>query len=262
VALAQALPLLALPLTALVFGLIVTRSWNVAHEPPTAAKAEIAVQPAHIGEIRHVAVEGLKVRMAPVDGAPVLTLLDRFTTVEVTRTLASADWVAVRTPSGIDGFVETRSLYAGSGARFKSQWCADHTGAPPLPGEVLTRRVGGDHRLLIHNDHRRDAVVKLKTLTGATVAAIFVPATFHIGVGGLPEGTYRIEFATGTGYSRGCGLFTADMQAMVMPMTLTFKYLPPTATRSLTAIAEIWLDPPEGAPQPLPLSADRFATDE
>jgi hypothetical protein len=261
--LAQALPLLALPVTALVFALIASRSWwDPVRDQPVSTTASIAVQPARIGEIRHVALEGLKLRMAPVDGAPVLTLLDRFTTVEVTSGTASPDWVAVRTPSGIDGFVETRALYAGSGSRFKTEWCADNTGAAPIPGEVLSRRVSGDHRLLIHNDRRRDAVVKLKSLTGSTVMTVFVPATFHIGVSGIPEGTYRIEFATGGNYSRGCGLFIDEMQSMVMPVTVTFKYLAPTANRSMSAIAEIWLDPPAGTAPPLPLSPDRFAADE
>lgn len=257
--LAQALPLAALPLTLAVFVLIATRPWD----QPVSTSSNIAVRPPNVGDIRHVAVEGLKVRMAPAAGAPVLTLLDRFTSVEVTHETESAEWVKVRTPAGIDGFVETRSLYAGSGTRFKSQWCSEHRGAPPAAGEILTRRVTGDHRLLVHNEGRRDGVVKLKTLAGNTVTSFYVPATYHIGIGGIPEGTYRIEFATGTHYSRGCSLFLDDMQAMVMPVTLTFKYISPGSSRSLTSIAEISLAPTSDDPvQPQPLSADRFAADD
>lgn len=257
--LAQFLPLAALPVTAAVFALIATRPWD----QPVSTTASIAMRQANVGEIRHVAVEGLKVRMAPAAGSPVLTLLDRFTTVEVADETHSAEWVRIRTPSGIDGFVETRSLYAGSGARFKSQWCAENRGGPVSAGEVLTRRVSGDHRLLVHNEGRRDGVVKLKTLAGHTVTSFYVPATYHIGIGGIPEGTYRIEFATGTRYSRGCGVFLDDMQAALLPVTLTFKYISPGTARSLTSIAEISLAPaPDDPVQPQPLAADRFAADD
>ena len=257
--LAQALPLVALPVTVAVFFLIATRPWD----QPVSTSGSIAMRPPAIGEIRHVAVEGLKVRLAAGPGSPVVTLLDRFTTVEVTGETESPEWVRIRTPGGVDGFVEARSLYAGSGTRFKSQWCAEHSGALPSPGEVLTRRVTGDHRLLVHNEGRRDGVVKLKTLAGNTVATIYVPATYHIGVGGIPEGTYRIEFATGSRYSRGCGVFLDEMQAMLLPVTLTFKYTTPGNTRSLTSIAEISLAPAADDPvQPQPLSPDRFAADD
>jgi len=257
--LAQALPLLALPVTIAIFALIATRPWD----QPVSTVAPIAIHPASVGEIRHVAIDGLKLRMAPLPGAPVLTLLDRFTTVEVNAATASPDWVGVRTPAGIEGYVETRALYAGSGARFKTEWCTDNRGAPPTAGEILTRRVSGDHRLLVHNDGRRDGVVKLKTLAGSTVLSVYVPATFHIGVGGIPDGTYRIEYATGTRYSRGCALFIDEMQASVLPMTVTFHYQSPTANRSLTNIAEVWLSPQSGSgPRPLPLPPDRFAADD
>ena len=257
--LAQALPLVALPVTVAVFVLIATRPWD----QPVSTSGSIAMRPPAVGEIRHVAVEGLKVRQAPALGTSVLTLLDRFTTVEVTSDTNSPEWVRIRTPSGVDGFVETRSLYAGPGSRFKSQWCTDNAGALPAAGEILTRRVTGDHRLLVHNDGRRDGVVKLKTLAGNTVTAFYVPATYHIGIGDIPEGTYRIEFATGARYSRGCGIFLDDMQAMVLPVTLTFKYVSPSSPRSLTSIAEVSLSPaPDDPVQPQPLSPDRFAADD
>jgi hypothetical protein len=257
--LAQGLPLLALPVTVGVFALIATKPWD----QPVSTSAPIAMLPARSGEIRHVAVESLKVRMAPLAGAPVLTLLDRFTTVEVAADPADPEWVKVRTPSGIDGYVETRSLYAGSGGRFKTQWCSENRGGIPSAGEILTRRVSGDHRLLVHNEGRRDGVVKLKTLAGNTVTAFYVPATYHIGIGGIPDGTYRIEFATGTHYSRGCGIFLDEMQASVLPVTLTFKYLSAGSVRSLTKIAEISLYPaPDDPVQPQPLSAERFAADD
>jgi len=255
----QALPLLALPLTLAMFAVIALRPW----EPPPSTAATITLPPARVGEMRHVAVDGLKLREAPLPRAPVLTLLDRFTPVEITATPEDLDWVGVRSTAGIEGFVETRLLYAGSGERFRTAWCRDHRGVPPSPGEVLSHPVGGEHRLLLHNDGRRDGVVKLKTLAGATVLSVYVPATFHIGVGGIPDGTYRVEYATGELFSRGCGLFLTEMRASVLPLTVTFRYQSPTAPRSLDHLAEIWLNPRHDSDSPLlPLAPDRFAADE
>jgi hypothetical protein len=258
---AQLLPLVALPLTLGVFGLIAAKPW----EQPVSTTGSIAMKPAAVGEIRHVAIEELKVRTAAGPGAPVLTLLDRFATVEVIADTVSPEWVQVRTPGGVTGFVESRALYAGSGSRFKKEWCAENRGPAPLAGEVLVRRASGDNRLLVHNEGRRDGVVKLKTLAGNTVMAFYVPATYHIGVGGIAEGTYRIEYATGDRYSRGCGMFLDDMQASVLPVTLSFKYISPTNARSLSRIAEISLTATPGdskQPQPQPLSPDRFSADD
>ncbi|MBF0327037.1 DnaJ domain-containing protein [Magnetospirillum moscoviense] len=255
---AQALPLVALPLVLGVGALIALKPW----EPPMAARAGISVQAAEIGDIRYVAIEDLKLRQSPVDGAPVLTLLDRFTTVQVVD-VTSPEWAQVRTPSGVVGWVTRRALYAGTSALHKQEWCAQNPGSTPEAGEVLIRRATGEHRLLIHNDGRRDAVVKLKTLGGHTVAAYFVPATHHIGVGGLPDGTFRIEFASGSHYSRACGVFTQSMQAALLPFTLTYHQISAARLKAATTIPEIVLVTAPGDPkQPQPLDTDQFARDD
>lgn len=255
---AQLAPLLALPAVIGVFVLIATKPWD----KPVETSAGITVKAAGIGDIRHVAVNDLKLRQAAVEGAPVLALLDRFTTVQVVG-IQGDEWSRVRTPAGVEGWVSTRALYAGSGSLFKQEWCAANRGTPPQSGEVLVRRASGEHRLLIHNDGRKDAVVKLKTASGNTVVAYFVPATYHVGVNGIPDGTYRIEFATGSAYSRSCGIFSTDMQAGLMPFTLTYKQVSAARAQSLTAIPEISVVVPPGDPkQPQPLDLDRFAADD
>lgn len=255
---AQLAPLVALPVVIGVFALIATKPWD----KPVATAAGIAVRAAGIGDIRHVAIADLKLRQAAMEGAPVLALLDRFTTVQVVGTQGD-EWSRVRTPAGVEGWVPTRALYAGSGSLFKQEWCAANRGSPPQSGEVLARRATGEHRLLIHNDGRRDAVVKLKTASGNTVVAYFVPATYTIGVNGIPDGTYRIEFATGAAYSRSCGIFSADMQAGLMPFTLTYKQVSAARAQTLTSMPEISLVAAPGDPrQPQPLDLDRFAADD
>jgi hypothetical protein len=255
---AQLAPLVALPVLIGVMALVSTKPWDT----PVATKAGIAVKAAGIGEIRHVATADLKLRQAAMEGAPVLALLDRFTTVQVMGSQGD-EWSRVKTPAGVEGWVATRALYAGSGSLFKQEWCAANRGTAPQPGEVLVRRATGDHRLLIHNDGRKDAVVKLKTISGNTVAAYFVPATYHIGVAGIPDGTYRIEFATGSAYSRSCGIFSTDMQAGLMPFTLTYKQVSTARAQTLSGIPEISVVVAPGDPrQPQPLDVDRFAADD
>ncbi|MCR6629281.1 MAG: DnaJ domain-containing protein [Magnetospirillum sp.] len=255
---AQLAPLVALPVLVAVVALIASRPWD----KPVATTAGISVKAASIGEIRHVAIADLKLRQAAIEGAPVLALLDRFTTVQVLGSQGD-EWSRVKTPAGVEGWVATRALYAGSGSLFKQEWCAANRGTPPQPGEVLVRRATGEHRLLIHNDGRKDAVVKLKTASGNTVVSYFVPATYHIGVAGIPDGTYRIEFATGAAYSRSCGIFSTDMQGGLMPFTLTYKQVSAARSQSLSAIPEISVVAAPGDPrQPQPLDLDRFAADD
>lgn len=257
---AQCLPVMALAGMVVVGGGIIAGMlpWS----EPASARAEIVVRPAQAGDVRYVALDDLKLRQYPQERAPVLTLLDRFSSV---RIIESRDdgWSHIRSVSGAEGWVPTRALYAGSGSSMKQEWCAEHLGPAPTPGEILTRRAGGDHRLLVHNDTRQDAVVKLKTAAGVTVLSFFVPATYHLGVGGIPEGTYRIEFATGNKYSRPCGLFVRGMGAATMPFRITFRPVSVTKGQGLGHIPEITLTPTHGQSQgPLPLDLDRFTGDD
>jgi len=255
---AQGLPLLALPVALGLLGFGLTKPW----EQPVATSAGISVQPALVGDIRHVAMPDLKLRQAPLDGAPVLTLLDRFTTVQILDS-PDPEWAQVRTPSGIIGWVSRRGLYAGTGTRHKQDWCEANKGARPEAGEVLVRRASGEHRLMIHNEGRFDAVVKLKTTTGTTVVSYFIPATYHLAVGNIPEGTYRMEFATGSGYSRGCGLFVGNMEAGLLPFTVTFRTLAATRAASMLTLPEITVVPPgQDANGPQPLDLDKFTEDD
>ncbi|MDA8230795.1 MAG: J domain-containing protein [Magnetospirillum sp.] len=255
----QLLPLAALPLTAAVFTMIVIRPWN----PDLGASAGIEVSPPAVGEIRHVAVDALKVRQAPTDRAPVLTLLDRFTAVTTVATTPDSPWVQVRVPSGIIGFVPVASLYGGSEELLRHEWCGEHRGTPPQAGEALVRRGSGEHQLLVHNDGRNDAIIKLKTLSGNTVVAYYIPATYHIIVSGIPEGTYRIEFATGANFSRACGLFVDGMKTSELPFTLTLRHVPTIRISTRPALPEISLAPPQdGTSSPRPIPAERFIADD
>jgi hypothetical protein len=258
----QLLPLAALPLIFAMFAVILLKPWDT---PVSGAAAGISVSAPQAGEVRHVAVDALKIRQAPLEGAPLLTLLDRFTTVTTVSASEDPEWANVRTPSGVTGWVPTRSLYGGSGERLRSEWCDEHRGARPQAGEVMMRRASGDHELFIDNPGRKDALVKLKTPAGYTMISYFVPATYHLGVGGIPEGTYVIEYATGSRFSRGCGTFTDEFKAAQMPFTLTLHHVSALRAAARTAMPRILLGPSaDGDPnkQPQPVAADRFLADD
>lgn len=257
---AQLMPLLALPVVAGLFVLIWNKPWDA---PVSAGAAGIHVVPAELGEIRHVAVDEIKVRQAPADGAPVVALLDRFATATVVGAPEDTQWTKVRTPSGILGWVPSRALYVGTGGKMKTEWCAENQGPRPGAGEALSRRASGDHRLMVHNDGRNDAVVKLKTQSGNTVVSYFVPATFNMVVSGIPEGTYLIEFATGTNWSRACGLFVDEMKALRMPYTLTFRHISAARAASVATIPAVTLiAAPGDAKAARVIDGERFIADE
>jgi DnaJ domain len=255
----QLLPLVALPATIAVFLVVLNRPWD----GQIGATAGITVAPPLVGEIRHVAVDALKVRQAPVEGSPVLTLLDRFTAVTTLSMGEDSDWTQIRAPSGVTGFVPVRALYGGSGELLRQEWCGEHQGPTPGAGEVLLRRATGEHRLLIHNEGRTDAVVKLKTPAGYTVTAYFIPATYTLGVGGIPEGTLHIEYATGKRYSRACGLFLDDMTTAQLPFTLTLHHMSALRTAAVSSLPEISLvTAPGDAKAAKPIKADQFLADD
>lgn len=258
---AQLAPLAVLPVAAAVVFMTVLAPQH--HPEGSGTSGEIAVDPPAVGSVRHVAVDALKLRSAPVDGAPVLTLLDRFTSLSVIGVSADRDWANVRVPSGAEGFVPVRSLYGGSNELARREWCGEHQGTPPKAGEVLIRRATGDHMLLLHNSLRRDAVVKLKTQSGNTMAAVFVPGAYQIDVTGIPDGTYLVEYATGSRYSRACGMFIDDMATWRLSFTLTLRHISAFKGPGLSQVPSLSLSDLPGDPgRPQQISGERFVADD
>jgi hypothetical protein len=256
----QLAPLVVLPVTIALVLMVAAKPWA---DPMIGASARIVVQQPQVGAITHVAVDALKLRQAPGASAPVLTLLDRFTTVTTVGRPHDPAWSQIRAPSGLIGFVRTDGLYGGSGTVLRRDWCEAHRGTMPDAGEVLLLRASGNHQIFIHNPGLLDAVVKLKTRAGDTVASYYVPGTYDLSVGGIPEGTYYIDFATGRDYSRGCGMFMKDMHAAELPFALTLRHVSMFAAPSFPAtIPEISLVTPAGDPRrPIPIGEAAFLND-
>jgi len=215
---AQMVPLLAL------VGALGVAGWVVLNLPHTdSAAADITLHPAQAGETRHVAVDVLKVRQGPSANQPVVALLDRFATVQVMDSSGGGEWARILTPNGLTGYVPSRFLFGGPGNSQKNRWCYEQKGEVPKNGDVLMRRTGGKHRLVIGNDGGDDAVVRLKTPNGRTVLAFFVEAQSEAVIEGIPDGTFRAVFATGEDYSRACGVFLNEMKSFIVPTAQVFQ---------------------------------------
>jgi len=207
-----ALFLQALPLAALLLAVIGAVAIPLLRDHNDAVSAGITVHAPLRGDVRYVAVELLKLRQGPGADAPVLEILDRFTTVHVLSSAESGEWAQVTIPSGVTGYAPARYLFAGSGEGPKRRWCETNRGEPVRNGDVLLRRTGGNHRTAIANDTGADAVVRLKTAGGQTLLALYVAMGEEAVLAGIPEGSFRLTFATGTGYSRACGVFLDGMK--------------------------------------------------
>lgn len=214
----------ALPLFAVIAALGVAGSVAALHPYTDQVGAAIIVHPAQAGEVRHVAVEMLKVRQGPGGDQPVLALLDRFATVQVVD--VRGDWARILTASGLTGYVPSRFLFGGPGGVEKRRWCAQQRGEPPENGDVLMRRSGGEHRLDVSNESSDDVVVRLKTPNGRTVLSFFVGADSQATIDGIPDGTFRAVFATGDNYSRACGIYLDNMRTYIVPMAQSFQARP------------------------------------
>jgi hypothetical protein len=213
----------ALPLLGLALAIVITAAALLFRSHTDSATAAIRVRPVQAGEVRHVAVEVLKVRQGPAATEPVVALLDRFATVQVTDTVSGGEWARILTVSGVAGYVPSRFLFGGPGDAQKSRWCTDQKGDPPANGEILLRRSGGENRLSVHNASGAGAVVRLKTPGGRTVLAFFVGAQADTVINAIPDGTYRAVFASGATYSRACGFFLDNMQAFIVPAAQQFQ---------------------------------------
>ena len=164
--------------------------------------------------------------IVPAGGDPVLWRQDRgpdsyvpqgrlppFTSVQALRLVPQHGLVEIRLANGATGFVDAARLVPGDGTAARRAYCMYNAGKTPVNGEVLQRRAQGPVRLQIANHGAEPAVVKLRDASGVTAATVFVEAGASAVVAGLPDGTYRPEFAVGELWSRACHVFTAGMRA-------------------------------------------------
>ena len=121
-----------------------------------------------------------------------------------------------------DGFVLIEHIRPGSGNLARRAHCASVAGAPPANGEILRGRSTGLHTILVNNGLGYDAYVKAVSPTGRASLAFFVQSQTSARITGVPDGSYRIAFATGDSFSRGCSRFLDNMRAQAFDETETF----------------------------------------
>lgn len=213
----------ALPLAGLSLAILVAVAALLFHSQTESVTAMITIHPAQAGEVRHVAIDVLKVRQGPTNAQPVVALLDRFSTVQVMDSVADGEWARILTPNGVTGYVPVRYLFGGPGEEPKNRWCNDQKGSPLHTGDVLMRRSGGEHRLAVKNATGHDVVVRLKTQGGNTLLAFFMANGDDATIDGIPTGTFRAAFAIGHDYSRACAVFLDEMQTFIVPTVQVFQ---------------------------------------
>jgi hypothetical protein len=244
----------ALPLAGLSLAILVGISALVFRSQTESVSAMITIRPAQAGEVRHVAIDVLKVRQGPTNDHPVLALLDRFSTVQVMDSVADGEWARILTPTGVTGYVPSRYLFGGSGDELKNRWCSDQKGTAPHTGDILLRRTGGEHRIAVKNTTGKDVVVRLGPQNGRTLIAFFMAKGEETVVNGIPDGTFRAIFSTGRNFSRACATFLNDMQTFVAPVTQTLSV---SSRNALLQNATLTLPPPGDAPgQSRPLAME------
>ena len=136
-----------------------------------------------------------------------------FSPVQALSVVPEHGLVEVRMANGGSGYIYAGRLVPGNRMAAHQAYCAYNAGLPPQNGEVLERHGGGAAQLEITNRSGQPAVVKLRDVSGRSVASVFVSPSASTIVGNLPDGNYRPEFAIGELWSRACHQFAAGMRA-------------------------------------------------
>jgi hypothetical protein len=168
--------------------------------------------------------------------------LPPFTGVALLNTPPRDGMVEVRVSDG-HGYIDATRLAPGGADAARNAYCSYNAGPPLMPGEVLVRRDGGPATLRIDNNGGDPLVLKLRDATGTTALSVAAaPGTTR--VAGLGAGSYTVEYASGTLWSRACGSFVAGERSWQIA---NLVQLAGTATIALPA------------PDATEMSPDRFA---
>lgn len=212
-------------------------------------------------ELWYVNVDALNLRSGPGTQFKILDLLTKFSTVTIVDSNKENIWVRVRTQEGRLGFVSRDYLKLGSGKSAWLSWCQANAGVTPKSNKIIQQTLQGTHRLTIENGTENDAVFKLKDLSGSTIVTAFVKAQTNFSLSSIPDGKYKLMFATGDNYSTACRLFLNNMQVEAFPETKTFK-ISSDGLYNYSSQLAITLHPVvDGTVRTEPASVDEFLQD-
>jgi curved DNA-binding protein CbpA len=155
-----------------------------------------------------------------------------FTPVRWLRLVPQHGLVEIRLADGDSGFVDAARLAPGDGAAARRSYCTHSAGPAPENGAVLDRQGTGEAHLRIDNHASQPAVARLRDAAGAIAVSVFLAPGGSATVTGLPDVSYRPEFAVGELWSRACNRFSAGMRAQrfadyAMPAALSPLAVPP-----------------------------------
>ena len=176
---------------------------------------------ARAASVYHVTASALNLRAGPDPGQAVIGRLKRFADLRATGPEVG-EWLPVEV-DGLAGYVARDYVMQGSGKAPRRAYCRSIAGARPENGEILASEGDGPHVVRVANGHSKDVLFKLKDSGGRTRLAFYVVAGQTAEIGGVPDGDYRLLFATGDGFSRGCNRFIDTMRAKVFDRRKVFE---------------------------------------
>ena len=102
---------------------------------------------------------------------------------------------------------------------------------PPSNGQILVdHRTAGisGHKLEIDNSSSGDAIIKVRESSGQTLASFFVASGQSATLTKIPDGSYTVQYASGSKLAKGCRAFvndgTASASAFPGPEDFTTRY--------------------------------------
>lgn len=161
-------------------------------------------------------------RMDPARGNVLTPIgqLPPFSAVQAVRLIRQTGMLEVQVNTNVNGFISADHLAPGDALAAHRAYCGYNAGPMPFDGEVLERHATGAGTLTVQNRAVQPAVVKLRDTAGAVVVSVFLGPNGEVALSGLPEGTYRPDFAIGELWSRACNTFAAGMRARRTTATL------------------------------------------
>ncbi len=171
--------------------------------------------------VYHVTASALNLRAGPGPGEAVIGKLKRFKDLSATGPEIDG-WLPVEV-GGKAGYVARAYVARGSGKEPRRAYCSSVAGVSPYNGEILVGEGNGLHVVRIDNGLSKDVLFKLKDGGGRTRLAFYIVAGQAAEIGGVPDGDYRLMFASGDGFSRGCNRFIDTMRAKVFDRRKVFE---------------------------------------
>ena len=139
--------------------------------------------------------------------------LPPFSSVQAVRLIRQTGMLEVLVTDTSNGFIGADHLVPGTVMAARAAYCGYNAGPIPFDGEVLEHHASGPGSLNVENRAVQPAVVKLRDMAGTVVVSVFLGPNGHVTLTGLPEGSFRPDFAIGELWSRACNTFAAGMRA-------------------------------------------------